>query len=48
MSKEPSLTPTTSAGVLHAGLSYRIAAFAPDVVAAIAARIREGIARLGR
>ncbi len=39
---------TTSAGVLHAGISYRTAAFAPDVVAAIAAGIRERIAQLGR
>ncbi len=39
---------TTSAGVLHAGLSYRTAAFAPDVVAGIAAGIRERITQLGR
>ena len=39
---------TTSAGVLHAGLSYRTAAFTPEIVAAIAAGIRERMAQFGR
>ena len=39
---------TTSAGVLHAGLSYRTAAFAPEAVATIAAGIRERMAQLGK
>ena len=37
---------TTSAGVLHAGISYRTAAFAPEVVETIAAGIRERIRQL--
>jgi hypothetical protein len=37
---------TTSAGVLHAGISYRIAAFAPEVIDSIAARMLERARRL--
>ena len=39
---------TTAAGVLHAGFSYRTAAFTPEKVAAIAADFRERIALIGR
>jgi hypothetical protein len=38
---------TTSAGLLHAGISYRSAAFAPEVVDRIAAGIMERVRRLG-
>ncbi len=38
---------TTSAGVLHAGISYRTAAFTPEVVETIAAGIRERIRQIG-
>jgi len=39
---------TTAAGVLHAGFSYRTAAFTPETVRAIAANFRERIALIGR
>lgn len=39
---------TTSAGVLHAGISYRTAAFAREVVESIAAAILERIAQLDK
>ena len=37
---------TTSGGVLHAGISYRTAAFAPDVIDSIATRVLERARRL--
>ena len=39
---------TTSAGVLHAGISYRTAAFAPGIVDSIAAGILERVRRLDK
>jgi hypothetical protein len=39
---------TTSGGVLHAGISYRTAAFTPEVVDTIAAGIRQRVRKLGQ